>query len=892
MNNFNLSEDLKELFKISFLILKDNNSYEVTIDCIVACILNRYLEERDNDIRRDEKLIEYFSSYTTEQKSSILDMVDEVMEEEYNRIKYTFSSALRNSVDEDSIVLSDTLNFLLKKLDARYNHESITAFDFLVQASLDENDSMIMYRLHNEYDITYDSLITFQMSKLISDTIGSIDINNIDKGELKEKRIQGEESYQNQQQKIENEDKEFEMAGNSGNNIDPVSDPNSTTPFLDKYSFNMTKAAKEGMYDNVIGREKEISQVIEILACRKKKNVIILADAGVGKSACVEGLAQMIVNDQVPMELKGREIRNIDLTSMVSGSIYRGEYEAKIQGVIKELEQNPHIIGFIDEIHNLVGNGSSTQNNDGANILKPSLARGSITLIGSTTYAEYHKFIEKDSALKRRFQTVVLTEPGIDETVEILNGISQRYSEFHKVKYTPEVIKACVEWSARYINDRYFPDKAIDILDISSSLTKLSRTFNISAIENIENSIEAVVKEKIELVGKCEFEEAQKRRDTESMLREELRKEKEKLNQEINNPDNWPEVTIDNVASVISKVSKIPVDKIRETTVDKLRSMKSAMESRVIGQEEAIKKVFMSLSRQFMGFRDYNRPVSLLFVGKTAVGKTELAKVIADEVFAGEKSLIRINGGDLIERGSVSKLIGASASYIGYDDEPLLLQVKRHPFSVLLIDEVEKMSEEILNTVFLPILDEGKITLANNEEVSFKNQIIIMTSNLGVKELSNKTNLGFGKVTKESDEKENEEIILKAIKKKFKPEMLNRISGGIIYFNSLGTDELLQIFDLELKKLQKRTREKGFTITVTDEMKRFIVSKCDLQYGARDLQREMSKYIEESVIDAMMSQENNCGKDIVVDLDESKESPVVTFNTTITVNIEKNQEMV
>lgn len=878
MSKFNLSEELKELFSIAKFITSNNNGFEVTIDCVVAGIFNRYFLSNFENERKDELLKEFFSEFDKEDKDSIIEDINLIMAKQFSASKNIFlSGSLRSVEDDNSVILSSSLDFLMRKLEARHEHKPISTFDFLIGAGMELKSSEIMTSVQ-DYGITYESLSNFQMGKLINGVKG---LNNNDSGELKEKNI----SYDDEDRKrdIESEDKEFEMAGNGSDLEQPsgVTDPNSTTPFLDKYSYNMTKAAREGKYDPVIGREVEISQIIEILACRKKKNAILLGDAGAGKTTCVEGLAQMIVNDQVPLELKGKEIRSIDLTSMVSNSIYRGEYESKILGVIHEMEQNPNIIGFIDEIHNLVGSGSSTQNNDGANILKPYLSRGSITLIGSTTEAEYRKFIEKDSALKRRFQTVTINEPDQEQTIEILKGIAPKYEQFHRVKYTPEVIKACVEWSARYINDRYFPDKAIDCLDISGSLTKLDKIIDMSVLENLEKSIKDVTQEKIDLVNKCEFEEAQKRRDLEEVLMNELANEKDKIDTQLNNPESWPEVTVEKVAEVISKISRVPVDKIRQTTFDKLISMKKAMESRVIGQDNAIQRVFMNLSRQFMGIKDSNKPASLLFVGRSATGKTELAKVIADEVFSGEKSLIRVNGGDLIEKGAVTKLIGASASFVGYDDEPLLLQIKRRPFSVFLIDEVEKMSEEILNTIFLPILDEGYTTLANNEKISFKNTIIIMTSNLGVREVSNKNNLGFGKVTKEIDDKDNEDIIMKAIKKKFRPEMLNRISGGVVFFASLGEPELLKIFDLELGKLQKRLGEKGFKITVTEKMKKHVVSKCDLQYGARDLQREMTKYIEEAIIDAMMNnQDGNLGNEIIVDVDDNGKSSV-SFNSTI-----------
>ena len=904
IERFNLSKDLRQIFGVVFELSRQKDQYEVSIDAVISAILCRYVRVEDDEdfkkmqstiIEPDTLLEGYFETLQEDTKKGIIDIVNEVMEQDIKSHKNKWGSIFKSPHHDNSIVLSEGLDFLLKRLEARYEHEEITAFDFFLSAGIDPIESEVMKRLKDDLGITYDVLSAYKMANKLAESIMGKSM-----GELKEKTVnysdedeesrdEGNDKREEARKRFETDDREFETAGSDVRMDSPDLDPNSTTPFLDKYGVNMTQEAKEGKYDPVIGRDLEISQVIEILSCRKKKNVILVGVQGTGKSSIVEELARRIVEGNVPRELLGKQIRSVDLTSIVSGAVYRGMAEERAENCFREALRDKNIILYIDEIHNIIGNGSSSGTGGTDEIIKPYLSRvDGISVIGSTTESEYHKFIEKNGALKRRFQEVSISEPTMEQTINILSGIAYKYEEFHKVKYTPEVIRACTEWSARYVMDQFFPDKALTVLDISGSLTKLERIVDMSAVENLEKSIDTLIQEKISLVESCDFEEAQKRRDLENTLTQELGKEKEKIDQELNNPNNWPEVTLDKVASVISKMSRVPVDKIRETDFDRLKSMKKAMESRIIGQPQAIRKVFMSLSRQFMGIKDPNKPISMIFLGRTATGKSELSKVIADEVFAGEKNLIQINGGDYIEKGSVSKLIGASASYVGYDDEPLLLQVKRRPFSVLLIDEIEKMSDEIINTVFLPILDEGKITLANNEEVSFRNQIIIATSNLGCKEIDSKTSLGFGKKTKEIDEKENEEIILKAVKKKFRPEMLNRFTGGIIYFNSLGIPELLQIFDLELKKLQGRLKDKGFEISVTQEMKEFIVGKCDLQYGARDLQREMSKYIEEAVIDAMMEQQGEYGKSIVVSLDGDK--PKVTFNTTLIMNVEKKEQ--
>lgn len=651
-------------------------------------------------------------------------------------------------------------------------------------------------------------------------------------------------------------------------------DKNSDMPFLEQYSFNMTNAAKEGKFDPVVGREKELSQLIEILSCRKKNNAVLLGDPGVGKTSVVEALALKIASRDVPKYLLDKKICSLDLTALVSGTKYRGQYEERLQGIIKEVTSHPEIIIYIDEFHNLVGNGSSSGNGDGSNILKPYLARGEFQCIGSTTIEEYRKFVEKDGALKRRFQNIMVDQPDLEETKVILSNIKDKYQDHHKVTYPQEVIEKCVEWSGRYITDRFFPDKAIDALDLAGSRTKLNQPSNLEKIKELQDKIDELKQLKGQSVKDQDFEAAANYRDQEKKLTQQLNIELS----DPGDPKTRPMVTLDTLAEIVGKISSVPVDSIGKSDMEKLRGMKGVLESTVIGQPEAIDEVIKSLQRNSLGLRDPKRPIaSLMLVGPTGSGKTYLCKTLAKEFFGSEDSLIRFDMSEFSEKHEITKLTGSTASYVGYDDTPLFDQVRRRPYSVILFDEIEKAAKEIYQ-VFLSILDEGMITLGNGVRVDFKNTIIIFTGNVGTKELALKGDgVGFMKPDKEGKKKDIEGIIGKAIRKTFSPEFINRLSGTVV-FNELSTTDMMKICDLELAKLSRRLQDQGYTLVVSKEVKELIVSKCDLKYGARDLQRNIVKYVEDNICTEMLVLKDDTKKNIKVTLKKDTELIKVKFN--------------
>lgn len=661
----------------------------------------------------------------------------------------------------------------------------------------------------------------------------------------------------------------FQPAASEGPVSSKKVDPNSKTPYLDQFSYDMTEAAREGKYDPVVGRDSEVAQVLEILGCRKKNNAVLLGDPGCGKTAIVECLAQKIVSGDVPFEMKEKRICSLDLNALVSGTKFRGEYEERLQGIIKEVCTDPNIIMYIDEFHNLVGNGSTSGSGDGANILKPYLARGEFQCIGSTTFDEYRKFIEKDGALKRRFQNINVLEPTISETVEILTNIAPKYSEHHHVTYTPETLKYCVEWAGRYITDRFFPDKAIDVLDLAGSMKRLSCPVDTSAIDLLKERLEQVKMKKRNCIDVQNYEEASICFEQEKKLIEAVELARKDLENNTKVSE-WPVIEKEDVTKVIAKISKVPVDKIAESDMEKLKTMKHNLESRVIGQQEAIDEVSMALQRNSLGLRDTAKPIaSMLMVGPTGSGKTMICKELAKEFFGSEEALIRFDMAEFGERHEVTKLTGSTASYVGYEDKPLLDEVRKKPYSVVLFDEIEKAAPEIFN-IFLNILDEGMITLGNGQKVDFKNTVIIFTGNVGTKELAMRGNgIGFGEVSAAISKKAT---VMDAVKKTFRPEFINRLSS-IIVFNELTRDNLLKICDLELRKLSDRLNDREYILKVTPELKEKIVDSCDLKYGARDLQRKISEFVEKTICTYMIENtvpESFRGIEVGLEADKAK----------------------
>lgn len=638
------------------------------------------------------------------------------------------------------------------------------------------------------------------------------------------------------------EDDEFEAWGQGeGVNINDV-DEDSTTPTLDSFSRDMTKEAKDNNYDPVIGREDVVDSIIEILSKRRKPNVSITGKAGIGKSAIVERLAQRIAAGDVPEALQGKRICSLNLNDLVAGTKFRGEYEERLKNIIKEVCNDKSVIIYIDELHNLVGNGSNSGNGDAANILKPYLARGEFQCIGSTTDEEYRKYIEKDAALNRRFTQVSVKEPSAQETVKILKGVCKKYEEFHHVKIGKDVIDTCVEWSQRYVKDKNQPDKAVEVMDMAGAIVKLRQTVDRTKQKELEEKLTSITDAKIKEAMNTNFDEAEKIQAEESSAKNELDKELGRINKELCDRKNWPTITVDDVAEAVGKISKVPVDAIRKTDREKLKEMKNTLETRVIGQQEAIDTVTNVINQNVLGLRaDHKRPLgSFLMVGPSGVGKSLICKELATTFYGSDDSLIRIDGNTLKDDTSVNSLIGVGAGYVGFDSEPQLLQVKRKPNSVLLIDEVEKMSPKIFD-IFLTILDEGKIKLADaTTEVDFSSCVIIFTGNIGTKELAGDVNIGFNTPNREEKKKRNEAIVQAAIKRTFRPEFIGRLSS-IVIFNELGDTELKKILELELGKIKKQFTKTKLSLKVSAKFKDHIVKSCDPKYGARDLRRLLEK---------------------------------------------------
>ena len=646
------------------------------------------------------------------------------------------------------------------------------------------------------------------------------------------------------------------------NSEDPNVDPD--LPFLSKYGHDLVKDAKNNRFDPMVGRESELQELMEILSCRKKNNALLLGDPGTGKTSIIEGLAQRISTGNVPVGLMGKRLFGLDLNSLVAGTKYRGQYEERLQGVIKDVTKNKDIIVYIDEFHNLVGNGGSRDSGDGANILKPYLARGEFQCIGATTSSEYKKVVEKDGALKRRFQNIRIFQPSPSETVDILRQIKDRYEEFHGVTYSDDILKDCVDLSGRYITDRFFPDKAIDILDMSGARAKLdSSSQNPTKVLELEAKLKETQTRKAEAVKEQRFLEAADIRDEEKQVLAELEAEK-------NVSGKHEPVTREIVSKVIEKITGVPSSKIGQSDMERLRSMKGSLENVVIGQPEAIKETVTALQRNALGLRDPGRPIaSLMLLGPTGSGKTYLCKTIATEFFGTPDALIRFDMSEFSEKHEITKLLGSTASYVGYDDEPLFEKVRNRPYSVVLFDEIEKAAPEIYQ-VFLNILDEGSITLGNGVKVDFRNCIIAFTGNIGTKELGmNKA--GFGGATGYS-QTESESITMKALKKQFSPEFINRLSK-VVVFRKLDDTDLEKICRLEINKLVTRMSSQNYTLEVTDDIIKKIVSECDKTYGARDLQRGIVKNIEEPICNKLL-EAGVTGKNIRV-----KENDIEVWDT-------------
>lgn len=641
------------------------------------------------------------------------------------------------------------------------------------------------------------------------------------------------------------------------------------TPVLDNFGRDLTKLAMEDKLDPVIGREKEIQRVSQILARRKKNNPVLIGEPGVGKTAIVEGLALRIVQRKVPRTLLDKRIVSLDLASLVAGTKYRGQFEERMKALLNELERAKDVILFIDELHTIVGAGGASGSLDASNIFKPALSRGEIQCIGATTLDEYRQYIEKDGALERRFQKVLIDPPTPEETREILEKIKDRYEEHHNVKYTPEAIEACVRLSDRYITDRYFPDKAIDVLDEAGARVHLA---NISVPKNIielEEKIEEVRRQKNFVVKSQNFEEAARLRDLEKKLQADL--EKAKMEWEIKSSETYFPVTEDDVADVVAMMTGIPVNKIAESETEKLMKLPEELKKMVVGQDEAIDHLTKAIRRARAGLKDPRRPIgSFMFLGPTGVGKTELAKALARVLFNSEDALIRIDMSEYMEKFSVSRLVGAPPGYVGYEEGGQLTEkVRRRPYSIVLLDEIEKAHPEVFN-ILLQVFDDGILTDGLGRRVDFKNTIIIMTSNVGTRDLKIGSKLGFVEPTNEDEYQSIKSSIEDAVKRLFNPEFINRIDDFII-FRKLTKEHIYQIIDIQLEELRKRLKDQELTLELTQSAKDFLVEKgYDEKFGARPLKRALMQYVEDELAEVLLTGGVKPGTKIVADFDESK----------------------
>ncbi len=647
-----------------------------------------------------------------------------------------------------------------------------------------------------------------------------------------------------------------------------------STPTLDSLARDLTSIAKEGNIDPVIGREKEIERVIQVLSRRTKNNPVLIGEPGVGKTAVAEGLAQQIVQNEVPEILRDKRVMTLDMGTVVAGTKYRGEFEDRLKKVMEEIRQASNVILFIDELHTLIGAGGAEGAIDASNILKPSLARGELQCIGATTLDEYRKYIEKDAALERRFQPIQVDEPSVEESIQILQGLRDRYEAHHRVTITDEAIEAAAKLSDRYITDRFLPDKAIDLIDEAGSKVRLRSYTTPPNLKELEQNLEEVRKEKDAAVQSQEFEKAAALRDDEQQLRKELEeteaKWKEKQGQENS------EVSVEDIASVVSTWTGVPVSALTKDESERLLHMEEILHDRLIGQEEAVKSVSKAIRRARSGLKDPKRPIgSFIFLGPTGVGKTELARALAESMFGDEDAMIRIDMSEYMEKHATSRLVGSPPGYVGYEEGGQLTEkVRRKPYSVVLLDEVEKAHPEVFN-ILLQVLEDGRLTDSKGRTVDFRNTVLIMTSNVGANELKRNKYVGFSLGDEEQDYKDMRSKVTAELKKAFRPEFLNRIDETIV-FHSLEKKHMKHIVELMVKELQKRLTEQEIDFVLSDKAIEKIANEgFDPEYGARPLRRSIQKNVEDLLSEELLKETIKKGQKVTIDLDESGEFKVV-----------------
>lgn len=787
------------------------------------------------------------------------------------------NNSIVDKSDDDKISISKEVEYVLRRamIEAAKNKVNIVGTEHLLLGILyDEKNvvSKILKTLKVDYNNVFEQFLVI----LGYNKKDYIDDSSKDYDEEQPEDID-EEDMAEDDDDMDDEDIDMDEEDNNGYSrrrlfgfrSSDKTQQKSNNSIIYNFSRNLTKLAETGKLDPVIGREKEIERVIQILSRRKKNNPVLIGDPGVGKTAIVEGLALKIVDQQVPYSLRNKQVLVLDIAGMVAGTKYRGQFEERLKAVINELETSKNIILFIDEIHTLVGAGSTTGALDASNIFKPALARGELQCIGATTLDEYRVSIEKDGALERRFQKVLVEEPNIQETLNILNKIKSSYEKHHKVSYTDSAIEACVRLSDRYITDRKFPDKAIDILDETGARVHVSKIEIPKYIKDIEDALKKIQEEKQQAVLQQEFENAARLRDLGNETEEKLKIANRRWNQEIN--DNLLKVTESDVEEVVAMMTGIPVSKIAKSEAASLLNLSTELSKHIIGQDDAIEKLSKAIKRARTGIKNPNRPIgSFMFLGPTGIGKTELAKELAKALFNNNDALIRIDMSEYMEKFSVSRLTGAPPGYVGYEEAGQLTErVRKKPYSVVLFDEIEKAHPDIFN-ILLQVLDDGFLTDSSGRKVDFRNTIIIMTSNAGTKNLNFNGKIGFNFNSEDNKNENIKSSIDETIKTLFNPEFLNRIDD-IIVFKTLNKNDIFKIIDLFVNDIKVRLKEKGIQLSLTDNIKDIIAEKgYNESYGARALRREFQKYVEDELSEEILKQDIKSGTEIIMDYNKEK----------------------
>lgn len=799
----------------------------------------------------------------TTPQSKAIDLLSQAANEDQVielRLKLDVNTHTDENITDDNVIVSDIANRIIKlsAVEAR-----------MLKSETVDSEHLLLALFHNNEIKNMEYMTPFKNAGISYDSIYRLLTNVSDSPQmgadfLDDEELADDEEFASDANKEKSKKSATKTATPKGND----------TPALDKYGKDMTRAAQEGRLDPVIGREKEIERLVQILSRRKKNNPILIGEPGVGKSAIVEGLATRIVQRKASRLLFNKRIVSLDMASIVAGTKYRGQFEERIKAIVTELSQNKDIILFIDEIHTIVGAGNAAGSMDAANMLKPALARGELQCIGATTLDEYRKNIEKDGALERRFQKIIVDPTTAEETLQILENIKEKYEEHHNVTFTPDALKACVKLTERYVSERNFPDKAIDAMDEAGSRTHMGNITVPKEIEDLEQAIEETNRNKLNAAQAQNFESAASYRDREQKLKADLEEAKRQWEEQLSTHREI--VDEESIAQVVAMMTGVPVQRIAQAEGRRLLEMGPTLKSSIIGQNSAIEKITKAIQRNRLGLKDPNKPIgTFMFLGPTGVGKTHLAKKLAEYLFDSADNLIRVDMSEFMEKFTVSRLVGAPPGYVGHEDGGQLTEkVRRRPYSVVLLDEIEKAHTDVFN-LLLQVMDEGRLTDSLGRYVDFKNTIIIMTSNIGTRQLKD-FGSGIGFKTQEIDKEYTHGVLTKALNKTFAPEFLNRIDD-IIMFDALDKEAISNIIDIELATFISRINNLGYTITITDAAKNFIADKgYDPQYGARPLKRAIQQYLEDEIAEKMLSATADCTS-ITADYDTDNDNIIVTI---------------